>query len=67
MSSDFYQTLHTDFGWHVPQRFNMAQVCSRRWAHCPAHAQQVAVLADGPGQVSVGYSYEELQEAANRL
>ena len=67
MSSDFYETLHTDFGWHVPQEFNMAEVCSRRWARHAAHAQQTAVVADGPGQVPMSYSYAELQEAANRL
>jgi acetyl-CoA synthetase len=67
MSSDFYETLHTGFGWHVPPRFNMAEVCSRRWADHAEHAQQMAVVADGPGQAPVGYSYAELQEAANRL
>lgn len=64
---DGYDNIHASFGWQVPQRFNMAEVCSRRWASDAAHAQQVAVVADGPGLQPQAYTYGDLQAAANRL
>ena len=67
MSSDFYEPLHKGFGWHVPERFNMAEVCSRRWAVDPAMAKLVAIVADGPGQSAEKHTYGQLYEAANRL
>jgi hypothetical protein len=54
-------------GWKVPQRFNMAQACARRWAADPAHAVQTAVIACGPEQPDTHHSYAELQAQANRL
>jgi acetyl-CoA synthetase len=67
MSSDFYEPLHKGFGWHVPERFNMAEVCSRRWAVDPAMAKLVAIVAEGPGQSAEKHTYGQLYEAANRL
>ena len=29
---DRYPHLHGDFRWSVPTEFNIAEVCSRRWA-----------------------------------
>ena len=65
--ADLYAALHAGFGWKVPKRFNMAQMCSRRWAENAATARQTAVVADGPEQSARRHSYEELQWAANRL
>ncbi|MBU4181902.1 MAG: AMP-binding protein [Gammaproteobacteria bacterium] len=64
---DHYADLHGRFGWQVPRRFNMAAVCSRRWAADPATAQQTAVIATAPGQPDRHHSYAELQRQANRL
>ncbi|MBE0588813.1 MAG: AMP-binding protein [Hydrogenophaga sp.] len=64
---DHYADLHGRFGWQVPRRFNMAAVCSRRWAADPATAQQTAVITTAPGQPDLHHSYAELQQQANRL
>ena len=64
---DRYAALHSQFRWQVPERFNMAEVCSRRWAADPAHAAQTAVIACTPDQPNRHHSYAELQDQANRL
>ncbi|MSQ66374.1 MAG: AMP-binding protein [Limnohabitans sp.] len=60
--------MHSSFRWSVPGHFNIAQVCSRRWAASPAPASRTAVLlhqADaGDGHA---YSYAQLQTAADAL
>ncbi len=70
-SHDFYQTMQSGFGWHVPEYFNMAEVCSRRWASQPDAHTRVAILehamADAQSQ-SVAprcASYAQLQQAAD--
>jgi len=30
---DQYRALYESFRWNVPDEFNIATVCSRRWAH----------------------------------
>lgn len=64
---DGYDNIHASFGWQVPKRFNMAEVCSRRWARDARHSQQVAVWADGPGREPQAHTYSDLQALANRL
>ena len=64
---DHYAALHQGFRWQVPSRFNMAQVCMRRWAASRRTAAQVAVLADAPGQPVRRHTYADLQAEANRL
>ena len=64
---DAYTQVHTAFRWAVPERFNMAQVCARRWADRRKTAERTAVVAETPGQPARHHSYAELQEAANRL
>jgi acetyl-CoA synthetase len=66
-SADGYAVLHSQFRWDVPERFNMAEVCARRWAADPAHAAQTAVIACAPDQPDRHHSYAELQDQANRL
>ena len=66
-ATDHYPALHTGFRWQVPARFNMAQVCARRWADDPRHAGQTAVIATAPDQPDTVHSYAQLQEQANRL
>ncbi len=64
---DHYGAMHSHFGWNVPEHFNMAQVCCRRWAQRPDAASRVAVLADGSGLAPACWSYAQLQAASNRL
>ncbi|MEX1166613.1 MAG: AMP-binding protein [Hydrogenophaga sp.] len=64
---DGYEALHSGFRWAVPKRFNMAEVCSRRWARDPLMAVQTAVIACGTDQPDRKHSYAELQDQANRL
>ncbi|MFM8865729.1 MAG: acyl-CoA synthetase [Limnohabitans sp.] len=65
---DHYAALHQAFGWQVPAFFNMAEVCSRRWAAHPDSAGCIAieehVAGQGPGR---RWTFAQLQAAANRL
>lgn len=65
--ADGYADLHRRFGWKVPRHFNMAEVCSRRWAADPAMASQTAVIACSPDREDRYHGYAELQAQANRL
>jgi acetyl-CoA synthetase len=65
--ADGYAELHRRFGWQVPRHFNMAEVCSRRWAADPVKASQTAVIACAPDRKDRHHSYAELQAQANRL
>ncbi len=71
--ADFYEAMQKDFGWHVPEHFNMAEVCSRRWAAHPDAAQRVAIVehagADASGRPAAPhtYTYAQLQDAADAL
>jgi acetyl-CoA synthetase len=65
--ADGYADLHRRFGWQVPHHFNMAEVCSRRWAADAATASQTAVIACSPDREDRYHSYAELQQQANRL
>jgi acetyl-CoA synthetase len=63
--ADHYAELHAGFRWHVPARFNLAEVCCGRWARRTPEAiaihweHEVGELAD--------FSYADLQANANRL
>jgi acetyl-CoA synthetase len=71
--ADFYEAMQQGFGWHVPEHFNMAEVCSRRWAAQPDAAARVAIVehaaadADGRAVVPHSYSYAQLQQSADAL
>ncbi len=65
--ADGYADLHRRFGWQVPRHFNMAEVCSRRWAADAATAAQTAVIACTADREDRRHSYAELQAQANRL
>ena len=70
---DFYQAMQQDFGWQVPQHFNMAEVCSRRWAAQADAANRVAIVAhaapDASGRAVAPstYTYAQLQQSADAL
>ena len=62
-----YTRLHKGFGWKVPDQFNMAQMCSARWAAMPGADSRIAVRTYVPGGADLTHSYAELQQAASRL
>ena len=68
---DHYAGLHQSFAWQVPEYFNMAEVCCRRWAQPGSDNQdtikKVAIYAHKQGVAATSYSYFELQQAADAL
>ncbi len=67
LQADHYPELHRSFRWLVPERFNMAEQCSRRWAQAPGAQSRIAVIEHQVAGVERVYSYGELQQQANRL
>lgn len=71
--ANFYDAMQQGFGWAVPEHFNMAEVCSRRWAAQHDAAQRVAIVehagadADGCAVAPHSYTYAQLQQAADAL
>ncbi|MES2047563.1 MAG: AMP-binding protein [Pseudomonadota bacterium] len=66
-SENQYKSLYQQFHWAVPQEFNIAQVCSQRWAKDADHASHIAVYFEDIQGHSKTLSYAQLQEQANRL
>ena len=64
-SIDAYAALHAGLHWQVPAQFNIAEVCSRRWARRTPEA--LAIVAEREGAVTTRHSYADLQSAASRL
>jgi non-ribosomal peptide synthetase component F len=62
---DRYAELHAGFRWHVPERFNIADVCCTRWARSTPDA--VAIRYQREDGSRRDYSYAELDRAADRL
>ena len=75
--ADFYESMQQGFGWSVPAHFNIAEVCSRRWAAQPDAAERVAIVAHqvadqaghntGHAVAPLRFSYAQLQQAADAL
>ncbi len=64
---DNYAQLHGSFQWHVPDRFNMAQVCSARWAASADDAENTAICEYYSEAGARSYSFAQLQRQANQL
>ena len=62
---DAYRHLHRQFRWRVPARFNIAEVCARRWARATPDAVAIRWEHDDGRGASV--AYRALQRDANRL
>ena len=61
---DDYAALCADFRWHVPQTFNIAEVCCARWADDPT---RIAVRYEDDTGFCATLTYADLQQQANRL
>jgi acetyl-CoA synthetase len=65
--------MQQGFGWHVPEHFNMAEMCSRRWAMQADAGQRLAIIehasseAGDQAQPPVAHTYAQLQQAADAL
>ena len=65
---DQYADLHGNFRWHVPDNFNIADVCCARWAKETPNAVAIREHETGKSLAkSKAYTYSELQQAANHL
>jgi acetyl-CoA synthetase len=62
--TDDYRRLYRDFRWHVPERFNIAAVCCRRWA---AEASRIAIHYETESGQRSTHTYAALAADANRL
>ncbi|HPL80241.1 MAG TPA: AMP-binding protein, partial [Burkholderiaceae bacterium] len=70
-ASDHYPAMHHGFRWPRPERFNIAQVCCRRWAlggkGASGGPESIAVIDHSTLGSGTFHTFSELQEAANRL
>jgi len=64
---DAHAALHAGLRWQVPAHFNIAQVCSARWARNPRSARRVAITWQREDGRSGRLSYAQLQAQADRL
>ncbi len=68
---DNYVALHSGFRWQIAKYFNIAEVCSRRWAGEPYSSVRTAVVehyGSGSGYGDYAdFSYATLQKNANQL
>jgi acetyl-CoA synthetase len=65
-AGDNYTAMHQGFRWQVPEHFNIAQACCRRWAEQPGAGTRVAIRAHGAAGEHSSLSYSRLQHDANR-
>ena len=65
MNSDTYLRLYRSFAWHVPDRFNLYEVCCARWARDTPLA--VALVCEDESGAVVRHTYGALDAAACRL
>jgi acetyl-CoA synthetase len=61
---DQYRALYNTFRWNVPDDFNIATVCSRRWAQ---ESSRIALHCEDEQGRRASYTYAALQRDANRL
>jgi acetyl-CoA synthetase len=64
---DNHARMHAGFGWQVPERFNIAQVCCTRWARGADASARIAIRAHGAPPGESVLTYLALQERADQL
>jgi acetyl-CoA synthetase len=65
MARDIHADLHAGFRWHVPEHFNIAEVCCARWARDTPDA--VAIHYEHEDGRAGRFTYADLEHNANRL
>ena len=65
LSVDSHAALHAGFHWQVPEFFNIAEVCSARWARDTPQA--IAIRYEHEDGRAARFTYADLQANANRL
>ncbi|RPE72766.1 acetyl-CoA synthetase [Tibeticola sediminis] len=65
--ADAYETVHQHLRWLVPERFNIAQVCCRRWAERADTSNSIAIIDHSTLGHGQKYTYSALQAAADRV
>jgi acetyl-CoA synthetase len=63
-ATDQYYSLYSEFRWHVPARFNIAEVCCSRWAD---DKTRIAIHYEDDSGATATLTFAELQERSNRL
>ena len=63
--ADDYAALHGGFRWHVPEFFNIAEVCCARWARDTPNA--VAIRYEHENGSTSTHTYADLHRGANQL
>ena len=61
---DQYDSLYSNFRWHVPEHFNIGWECCGKWAHDPG---RIALFHELDSGELHKWTYSELQRDANRL
>ncbi len=61
---DNYDRLYRDFRWLLPDDFNIARLCCRRWADDPS---RIAILDDDATDGARSITFARLQRDADRL
>lgn len=63
---DDYALLAQSFRWHIPRYFNVADVCSQRWA-TQAHGDRLALIEAGAGARPLPLTYREMNAQSCQL
>ena len=63
-ATDQYNALYQNFRWQVPERFNIAEVCCRRWA---SDRSKFALYFEDDAGLQERYTFWDLQQSANQL
>lgn len=64
MTTDRYAELYRAHRWNVPENFNVAQACCRRWA---AERTRFALYWEDESGARSAWTYFDLEQDANRL
>ena len=64
MAIDRYAEIYHGHRWQVPEFFNLAEACCRRWA---ADTTRTALIVEDEHGRRARHSYTELRDAADRL
>jgi acetyl-CoA synthetase len=59
-----WNTLHSNFRWKVPERYNIASACCGRWAE---DRSRFALYYEDEAGHTEAWSFWDVQQAANRL